>query len=88
MPGRVLHKLLFQQNAALNPVKGLNDQGIKHELLFQSEDMDIDTAVAFVEDREDDRMSDMIDATQEEESPPETVDEESPTETVDEKPTM
>ena len=45
--------------------------------------MDLDTAVAFVEDREDDRMSDMIDATQEEESPPETVEEEYPPETVE-----
>ena len=39
-------------------------------VLFKSEDMDIDTAVTFIAEREDDRLSDMIDAAREEEPPP------------------
>ena len=54
----------------LSMLRGLYDQGVKRELLFQLEDMDIDSAITFIEEREDDRPSATIDAAQEEEPPP------------------
>ena len=47
--------------------------------------MEIDTAVAFIEERENDRLSDMIDEAQEEKPPPETDDEGLPPESAAEE---
>ena len=85
-----IHRMLL-----LIMLRGLYDQGVKRELLFQLEDMDIDSAITFIEEREDDRPSATVDTAQEEEPPPEIDDEgsppksateDSPLETGDEKP--
>ena len=49
-------------------VKGLVDQEIRRELLSHPEEMDLEKTVVFLEDREGNRLPNMIDTTQEEET--------------------
>ena len=63
----------------LTMMRGLYDQGIRNELLFHSADIDIDAAIAFIEEREVEPSS----STDDEVHTPDSADGGSPSVTPD-----